>query len=497
MTGLDVNSPGILVVPACILIVDDDAARIDKLRQRMQKAFREHDEVLAMRSMEWLDKNSELSDGNPLLAVVVGQWKGWEQTRIRDKLVESYPDVPFYFIEQDAEEEAEEPRETDWLQTNPIDERIRRIVRDIGGGGKAGEPGKAKPDADGRKSSKPSSWLFRGLSGESPSIQSVKNDISLVAASDSTVLITGSTGTGKEIVARNIHFQSPRRLKPFVPVNCGAIPPDLLESELFGHEKGAFTGAISDRKGRFELADGGTLFLDEIGDMPLPMQVKLLRVLQERTFERVGSGKARQVNVRIIAATHRNLDSLVAEGKFREDLYYRLSVFPIHVPDLKERIDDLPLLVEEIRRKLQQTGQGAGMSLTPGAVKALQRYDWPGNIRELSNLVERLSILYPENEVDVRDLPPEYRQSVGNGAPGPESVPVSSNTRVFGNGGLDLKNHLAEVEQSLIQRALDEADGVVSKAAELLNLRRTTLVEKMRKYNLRADGDGTGKGNDE
>jgi sigma-54 specific flagellar transcriptional regulator A len=474
------------------LIVDDDAGRVGKLRERMQQAFREHDEVLALQSMEWLDKNPDLSEGNPLLAVVVGQWKGWEQSRIRDKLVEAYPDVPFYFIDEEAAREDPDRSETDWLQTNPIDDRIRRIVREVSGTGEdpAGELKRDKTGKDGG-GAKQSNWLFRGLSGESPAIQSVKNDISLVAASDSTVLITGATGTGKEIVARNIHFQSPRRLKPFVPVNCGAIPPDLLESELFGHEKGAFTGAVSDRKGRFELADGGTLFLDEIGDMPLPMQVKLLRVLQERTFERVGSGKPRQVNLRIIAATHRDLDKLVAEGKFREDLYYRLSVFPIYVPDLKERIEDLPLLVEEIRRKLQQTTDGAGTTLSPRALESLRHYGWPGNIRELSNLVERLSILYPDKEVDVGDLPPEYRQLVDEEIPPAAGAPTAAESHPFHPEGMDLKRYLADVERSLIQRALEEADGVVAKAADLLNLRRTTLVEKMRKYELRADGPDT------
>jgi len=476
----DARPPGVIVVPACVLIVDDDTERTQALRDRFEKAFREHDEVLALRSMEWLDQNHDLSGRNPLLAVVVGRWKGWEQSSIRDKLVESYPDVPFYFIDEQTGDAGEDP---DLLQTNPINDRIRRIVRDVTGSGEDGVGG-GKREANGG----PTRWLFRGLSGESPAVQSVKNDISLVAASDSTVLITGATGTGKEIVARNIHFQSPRRLKPFVPVNCGAIPPDLLESELFGHEKGAFTGAVRQRKGRFELADGGTLFLDEIGDMPMPMQVKLLRVLQERTYERVGSGTARHVNVRIIAATHRDLDQLVAEGRFREDLYFRLSVFPIHVPDLKDREEDLPVLIAEILRKLGQTGDSA-TSLTPAAVAVLQQYDWPGNIRELSNLVERLTILYPGSRVDVGDLPARYREHVDlDESPGPVAPSGASRSLDFHPEGLDLKRYLADMERSLIQRALDEAGGVVAHAAELLKLRRTTLVEKMRKYDLSATG---------
>ncbi len=493
MTGSGGFPPnaGIVVVPACVLIVDDNADRTSLLRERLEKAFREHDEVLALRSMEWLDNNYSLAARNPLLAVVVGQWKGWDQSRIRDKLVESYPDVPFYFIDEESSRSEAERSEEELLQTNAINDRIRRIVDSIKEPGENDGDGAGGPK--GKRAVQKPNWLFRGLSGESPAVESVRNDISLVAASDSTVLITGATGTGKEIVARNIHFQSPRRLKPFVPVNCGAIPPDLLESELFGHEKGAFTGAISERKGRFELADGGTLFLDEIGDMPMPMQVKLLRVLQERTFERVGSGTARQVNVRIIAATHRDLDKLVAEGKFREDLYFRLSVFPIHVPDLKERIEDLPLLVEEIRRKLGHTGD-SGTNLTPAAITALQRYEWPGNIRELSNLVERLAILYPGRKVDVMDLPGSYREHVATDEAG-DVTRESPNANVprFHPDGLDLKRYLADVERSLIQRALDEADGVVARAADLLKLRRTTLVEKMRKYDLRAgESDGTG-----
>jgi len=484
-SGGAVRSPGIFVVPACVLIVDDDTERTSVLRDRLEKAFREHDEVLALRSMEWLDNNHSLSERNPLLAVVVGQWHGWEQSRIRDKLVESYPDVPFYFIDEESPKDEFEDEEAGLLDTNPINDRIRRIVRSVTDPGAQDRDG-GRGESRGKQGGPKASWLFRGLSGDSPAVQSVKNDISLVAASDSTVLITGATGTGKEIVARNIHFQSPRRLKPFVPVNCGAIPPDLLESELFGHEKGAFTGAVSDRKGRFELADGGTLFLDEIGDMPMPMQVKLLRVLQERSFERVGSGKPRQVNVRIIAATHRDLDKLVADGRFREDLYFRLSVFPIHVPGLKDRIEDLPLLVEEIRRKLGQSGD-SGTRLSPRAIAALQQYEWPGNIRELSNLVERLTILYPDREVDVQDLPASYRENVDlDAVDAVTAAPAPADAARFHPDGLDLKRYLADVEQSLIQRALDEADGVVARAAELLKLRRTTLVEKMRKYGLRA-----------
>jgi sigma-54 dependent transcriptional regulator, flagellar regulatory protein len=232
--------------------------------------------------------------------------------------------------------------------------------------------------------------LFRNLVGSSAGIQRVRNMIEMVARSDANVLIVGESGTGKEVVARHVHHHSNRRSKPFVPLNCGAIPPDLLESELFGHEKGAFTGAIASRQGRFEMADGGTLFLDEIGDMSLSMQVKLLRVLQERCFERVGSSRSVSVNVRIIAATHVNLDQAIREGRFREDLFYRLNVFPIETPALRERTEDLPLLVNDLVERLDHEGRGT-IRLTPSCIESLTAYRWPGNVRELANLVERLS----------------------------------------------------------------------------------------------------------
>ena len=230
--------------------------------------------------------------------------------------------------------------------------------------------------------------LFRSLVGSSRAIQNVRKLIQQVADSDANVLILGESGTGKEVVARNLHYYSSRRDKPFVPVNCGAIPGDLLESELFGHQKGAFTGAINDRQGRFEMAEGGTLFLDEIGDMSLQMQVKILRVLQERTFERVGSNQSISSDVRIIAATHRNLEAAIEKGEFREDLFYRLNVFPIEMPSLAERLEDIPLLVNELVRRIEYEKRGS-VRLSPGAIYALCQYNWPGNVRELANLVER------------------------------------------------------------------------------------------------------------
>ncbi len=333
-----------------------------------------------------------------------------------------------------------------------------------------------------------------GPTGNTLAIRRVRKMIAQVAAFDTTVLVTGESGTGKEVVARAIHESSGRRDKPFVAVNCGAIPSELLESELFGHEKGAFTGAITSRQGRFEMAEGGTLFLDEIGDMSLPMQVKILRVLQERTYERVGSNTSRQCDVRIIAATHRNLELRIHEGAFREDLFYRLNVFPIEMPALRDRLEDLPLLITEISDELREFGRG-DVRFAPETIHALRSYVWPGNVRELANLVERLAVLHPNSTVDVHDLPERYRpKSVRLAQQQEEAADLAPNLRLsdelsefserLPDEGLDLKTHMAEIEQTLIRQALEQAGGVVSQAAQLLRLRRTTLVEKLRKYDL-------------
>jgi len=340
--------------------------------------------------------------------------------------------------------------------------------------------------------------------GNSAPMVRVNALIRQVAPFDSTVLVLGESGTGKEMVARAIHEHSARRDKPFVAINCGAIPAELLESELFGHEKGSFTGAISARKGRFELAEGGTLFLDEIGDMSLSMQVKLLRVLQERVYERVGGSKTQRCDVRIIAATHRNLEQSIAEGRFREDLFYRLSVFPLELPALRERLGDLPLLIEEFNQRLARRGLGVAR-FSAGAMQTLREHAWPGNVRELANLVERMAILCPHGEVRASELPQKYRhEPVGEEAPGAALLalmeggrapagaaamqPVDEAQRLLPENGIDLKDHLADIEVGLIRQALDVTGGVVAHAARLLHMQRTTLVEKLRKYGLQANG---------
>ena len=405
-------------------------------------------------------------------------------------------------------------------------------------------------------------------SGTSRPMRDVHRLIEQVAPFNTNVLILGESGTGKEMVARHVHELSGRAGHPFVPVNCGAIPADLLESELFGHEKGAFTGALSTRMGRFEFAEGGTLFLDEIGDMSLQMQVKLLRVLQERSFERVGSNRTIRCNVRIIAATHRDLDAAIVAGRFREDLYYRLNVFPLQMPPLRERLEDLPVLIEHLVQRQAPTA-GRHIRLDKEAMNCLARNQWPGNVRELANLLERLAILFPGQTVTAAGLPDRYRSTAavgwfGNGVRiastasptlldellesgdigdlyagavhtsavnmveeevgdahtgalptvvahtgamhagvvhgtalaagamlrGRERAPLAVTSELTGfelpRGGMDLKDHLSTIEIGLIRKALVEADGTVAEAARLLGMRRTTLVEKLRKYRLSA-----------
>jgi sigma-54 dependent transcriptional regulator, flagellar regulatory protein len=335
---------------------------------------------------------------------------------------------------------------------------------------------------------------FGELVGCSPRMAAVRESMGKVAGRDVTVLILGESGTGKEIVARALHRASHRAEGPFVPLNCGAIPSELLESELFGHEKGAFTGALSSKPGRFEMAHGGTLFLDEIGELPMSMQVKLLRVLQERCFERVGGSTTIKCNVRIIAATHRDLDEMIRVGEFREDLFYRLNVFPIVLPALRERGDDVAALVTQLSADVEER-QGVAVRFDDKALAALERYNWPGNVRELANLIERMAIAHAPGIVGIDQLPAKITAASEMPTSTDEQSLVRSESLIDPDrppslpvNGIDLKDYLNRLERSLIRQALDDTDSVVARAADRLHIRRTTLVEKMRKYGLqRAD----------
>lgn len=365
--------------------------------------------------------------------------------------------------------------------------------------------------------------------GSSEAIRTLRNLIELIAHSSSTALVTGESGTGKELVAQALHAVGPRALGPFVPINCGAIPRELIESELFGHRKGSFTGALNNRLGRFELAHGGTLFLDEIGDLPMDMQVKLLRVLQERRILPVGADTEVPVDVRVIAATHKDLDEEVRAGRFREDLYYRLNVLPLRTTPLRDRRSDIAELLEFYAQRYGHES-GRALTFTADMVALLCEYDWPGNVRELANLTDRFSTLFAGKCIDVGTVPTamlpaglarlqqdKVGRIVGFGfvaggraadeaftdpeavfvpdeaskdGPNPveQAVLLAHGIRSLPLQGISLKRHLVEIERSLIEQALHRAEGNVTQTAKLLQLQRTTLIEKINKYGMRAAG---------
>ena len=374
--------------------------------------------------------------------------------------------------------------------------------------------------------------------GKSAGAVNIRQLLAKVAPTDATVLINGESGTGKELIARTLHDWSDRRGGHFVPINCGAIPKELLESELFGHRKGSFTGASTDRIGRFELAHGGTIFLDEIGDRPMEMQVKLLRVLQERTVEAVGGAKPVPVDVRVVAATHRDLEAEIAAGRFREDLFYRLNVLPVFIPPLRERTEDVPDLLNFYASKYKAQGQSP-ISFAPNFMRALTQYNWPGNVRELSNLVDRFTALFSGMQLELDMVPPsflpqglrqlqslpgdaidhallELHALASNDPPQAPStqrvlqtqaeidleampndvediIMLAQGQACLPPDGLSLKEHLADVERNLIMQALERSKGNVSQTARLLNLQRTTLIVKLEKYDLRYNAQSDGE----
>ncbi len=435
-----------------VLVLDTNSERSAELSNRL--SFMNYDPVVADAS-----DSIEKIASQPGIAMMVGETGSSKKlSRALQLLSKKQPHLPILLLDNDAnigEFSQDRLARPVWkidmpLRHSQVDRLLRRAGR------YSGEEKRQR------------------ITGSSRPIRHIRELIEQVADFDTTVLVTGESGTGKELVARTIHDLSDRADRPFVPVNCGAIPADLLESELFGHEKGAFTGAINTRAGRFELAEGGTLFLDEIGDMSLPMQVKLLRVLQEKCFQRVGSNKVQTSNVRIVAATHCDLPAAVEREDFRKDLFYRLNVFPIEMPCLRKRSSDLPDLLDELL--LQHQGEGnSELRVSPAALQALAGYSWPGNIRELSNLVERLAILHPNGEISLEDLPAKYRETHNEVDDEVEPLPVTNR---------NLKAHLQAVERDLIKKAMSSCHGVVAKAARLLSMQRTTLVEKLSRYEI-------------
>lgn len=480
-----------------ILIIDDEMTRQHDMGVVL--GFMGESYVNTCSDNWSVELNKNLADENNLLCIFVGEIsKQGSGVDLLTQLQHSFPGSAIITLGQHAYDYAAMGikaiiAQLDWVPAySQLMDTLHRaqIYRNQKTGGQG-------------RSENRDSALFRSLVGTSRGIGRVRELMEQVADKDVNVLITGESGTGKEVVARNLHYNSNRRDKPFVPVNCGAIPHDLLESELFGHEKGAFTGAITSRAGRFEIAQGGTLFLDEIGDMPFNMQVKLLRVLQERCFERVGSTKTIDVDVRIIAATHNDLEKAIEDGRFREDLYYRLNVFPIEMPPLRERTEDIPLLINDLIKKIETENRGS-IRFNSSAIMSLCHHAWPGNVRELANLVERLVITHPYGVIGVQELPAKFRHidvkeeeffvaSEKTLAPQLQAPPSNTPSFDLSTDDINLKEYLEDLESSLIRQALDECGGVVARAADKLKIRRTTLVEKMRKYGMQKKevGDGS------
>ena len=324
--------------------------------------------------------------------------------------------------------------------------------------------------------SSPSQIAFKEIIGQSPSMKKIFRIVEKVAASSTTIMLNGETGTGKGVIARAIHECSPRRSKPFIQINCGATPEGLLESEFFGYRRGAFTGAVADKQGKFEMANGGTIFLDEIGDMSADLQVKVLRVLEEGEFERIGGHETIKADARFIAATHRDLEEEVQKGHFREDLFYRLHVIPILLPSLRERQADIPFLLSHFLEEFARKNHKPVMTVAPEALQLMLNHPWRGNVRELRNLVERIVVLKDGEILVPEDLPPKMRLPEGEGGRRPAATP--------NDPGISFQTAVSEFEKNLILNALEKTSWVKNRAADLLKIKRTTLVEKIKRYSL-------------
>jgi len=453
-----------------VLIVDDEELYRRALERILTRVG--HNVITARDATEALVAVAEHSIDLVLSDIQMPGINGLELVR---QIREIAPDLPCIVITGygSAEQSVEALRAgAFWYLEKPFDQGhldvVRRLVE------QAIEVGRLKSENRMLQRQLQSRYQFENIVGSSPALHSVLDVVAKVAETDSTVLITGESGTGKELIARAIHYNSPRATRMLVTVNCGAIPEELLESELFGHVKGAFTNAIRHREGRFTVADGGTIFLDEIGDMSPNLQVKLLRVLQDRTFEPVGSSKTVSVDVRVLAATNQDLEQAIRERRFREDLYYRLNVIPIEVPPLRNRRDDIPLLIHHFLEVANADKQRQVSGFSAEAMELLCSHNWPGNVRELENLVERLVVLCVEGEVQIHDLPPQITKPTAPTVPVPQLPP----------GGLSFREVVDDFESNLILQALEQTHWNKNQAARLLGLNRTTLLEKIKKKGL-------------
>ncbi len=457
-----------------ILVVEDDRSMRRVLKAMLEKdGYKVYTANNGKEALELLNENSEIG-------VVISDIKMPELDGIEllDVVLREYPYIPVILITAhgtiDSAVSALKKGAFDYI-TKPFDlNEMRQVVK------KAVSTRKLN---DLNYYFRPDEWGKFDIIGRSRKMLQVYEIISKVADTPSTVLITGEHGTGKELVARALHQNSSRRNQPFITINCAAIPPNLMEAELFGYEKGAFTGAVSSKAGKFELAHKGTLFLDEIGEIPVDMQVKLLRVLQNGTFERVGGVRTINVDVRVIAATNRNLEKMIQEGTFRQDLYYRLKVVPIYLPPLRERRSDIPLLVTFFIKKFNQRLNKNIQGITPDALESLQNYDWPGNIRELENVIERSILFASGQRITIQDLPPEIVESYIshsflNTADEEELKKAISLPQLW-------RKEKERLERKMITKALQQTKGNVTQAAKLLGISRKSLQKKMKEFNLR------------
>ncbi len=455
---------------ARILIIDDEDSIRFSLRGVLED---EGHEVIEAGSGE---QGLELMESQGPDLVFLDIWMpGLDGLRVLDKMREGYGDVPVIMISGHGNIETA----VSAIKKGAFDfiEKPLSLEKVVITASKALEFGKLVRENLELRAQVNTDRAER-LTGNAPSIVRLREQIARVAPTDAWVLITGENGTGKEIVARQIHTNSRRSKRPMIAVNCAAIPEELIESELFGHEKGSFTGADKAQAGKFELANHGTLFLDEIGDMSLKTQAKILRILQEQSFERIGGRKTITVDVRVIAATNKDLPAEIKAGGFREDLYYRLKVFPLEVPPLRRRAEDIPLLIEEFLGLLVRAHNFKPLTFTPEAMDILARYPWPGNVRELKNFVERMLIMYSGQKVGPRELPPEFAGGLDESLPAGLDLSCQSD--------LDLKTARMVFETRYLEAKLRECGGSVSKLAEAVGMERSSLYRKLKAYNIQA-----------